>query len=429
MTQTNSAIVIGAGLAGCEAAWSCAQRGVPVTLYEQKPLVKSPAHHSENFAELVCSNSLKSKLENKAPGMLKAWCREKGSLLLECADVTSVPAGNALAVDRDQFSALVTGRINSHPLIMVKHETVLDIKTLPQGRPIALATGPLTDDKLLHSLELDQSSLFFYDASSPIIRFDSIDMQKAFFGERYGDLENSSTDYINCPFTVEQYDAFHVELVNARRAKLHDFDFPVFEGCMPVERLAGRGKDALRYGMLKPVGFSKALGWKPHAVLQLRREDREGVLWNMVGFQTNLVFPEQKRVFRMIPGLERAEFVRYGLMHRNTYVDAPRVLDKYLRLKNKSGTYVFAAGQLNGMEGYNAAIASGIYCGINLARVCKSEPLYMPNEGIFKAMLDYITNENIKEFNPLQLNLGLLKRQPYIMKELKLCQIKCTTLQ
>ena len=426
MTSTNqvrnasggfpAAIVIGAGLAGCEAAWNCAEHGAPVTLYEQKPAVKSPAHHDDNFAELVCSNSLKSKLENKAPGMLKAWCKAKGSLLLDCAKQTEVPAGNALAVDRDKFSALVTEKIKAHPLITVKHETITDINSLPVNAHMVLATGPLTGDSLLGSLGLDSSNLFFYDASSPIIRFEDIDMTKAFFGERYGDPENPSTDYINCPFTAEQYDTFHVELVNARRAELHDFDLQVepkdiavFEGCMPVERLAERGKDAMRYGMLKPVGFSNSLGWKPRAVLQLRREDKDGTLWNLVGFQTNLAFPEQERVFRMIPGLESAQFVRYGVMHRNTYLDAPRVLDKHLRLKNLP--HVFVAGQLNGMEGYNAAIASGMYCGINLARACKGETLYVPEDGIFKAMVDYVTDESIKDFKPLQLNLGLLKKE------------------
>ena len=408
-------IVIGAGLAGCEAAWNCAERGVPVTLYEQKPIVKSPAHHDDNFAELVCSNSLKSKLENKAPGMLKAWCREKGSLLLKCAEQTAVPAGNALAVDRDKFSALVTEKIKSHPLITVKHEIVEDINSFHANAQIVLATGPLTSGRLLHSLGIGADNLFFYDASSPIIRFDEIDMTKAFFGERYGDPENPSTDYINCPFTQEQYDTFHVELINARRAELHEFDLQVepqnivvYEGCMPVERLAERGKDSMRYGMLKPVGFSKSLGWQPRAVLQLRREDKDGSLWNLVGFQTNLAFPEQERVFRMIPGLENAQFVRYGVMHRNSYLDSPRVLDKYLRLKDLPHVYI--AGQLNGMEGYNAAIASGMYCGINLANACKGEELYIPEDGIFKAMVEYVTDESIKEFKPLQLNLGLLKR-------------------
>lgn len=400
-----SAIVIGAGLAGCEAAWSLAQRGISVTLYEMKPQKFSPAHHNKGFAELVCSNSLKAARLESAAGLLKAEMRKMGSLILECADLCAVPAGGALAVDRDKFSAIITEKIRSHPLISVVEG---ELTNLPEDGELIVATGPLTSDALSEDIakKTGVERLSFYDAAAPIVEFSSIDMTKAFFAARYGRGED---DYINCPMNKEQYESFLEALISAERAPLHEFEnLTVYEGCMPVEVLASRGKDSIRYGPLKPVGLTDpATGRRPWAVVQLRAENREGTLYNLVGFQTNLKFGEQKRVFSMIPGLENAAFARYGVMHRNTFIDSPRLLDTSLKLV--SDPRIRFAGQITGVEGYIESAASGIWAGISLAREYQGLPqLTMPRVSMLGALLAYITDRSVKQFQPMGCNMGIL---------------------
>ncbi|MBP1557395.1 MAG: methylenetetrahydrofolate--tRNA-(uracil(54)-C(5))-methyltransferase (FADH(2)-oxidizing) TrmFO [Oscillospiraceae bacterium] len=397
--------VIGAGLSGCEAAWALAKRGVAVTLYEMKPKKFSPAHKNPGFAELVCSNSLKAARVESAAGLLKAEMRKMGSLLLECADKCAVAAGGALAVDRDEFSRLVTEAIRSNPLITVIED---EIEHIPEDGEVIIATGPLTSDALSKAIAEKTGSqhLSFYDAAAPIVEFSSVDMTKAFFAARYG---RGDDDYINCPMNKQQYEDFIKELTAAERAPLHEFEnLTVYEGCMPVEVLASRGKDAIRFGPLKPVGLTDpATGHRPWAVVQLRAENREGTLYNLVGFQTNLKFGEQKRVFSMIPGLENAVFARYGVMHRNTFIDSPRLLDGYQRLKAEPR--IRFAGQITGVEGYIESAASGIWAGISLYRELNGkEPIVLPRESMIGALMRYITDKNVKDFQPMGSNMGIL---------------------
>ncbi|MBP1577357.1 MAG: methylenetetrahydrofolate--tRNA-(uracil(54)-C(5))-methyltransferase (FADH(2)-oxidizing) TrmFO [Oscillospiraceae bacterium] len=397
--------VIGAGLSGCEAAWALAKRGVAVTLYEMKPKKFSPAHKNPGFAELVCSNSLKAARVESAAGLLKAEMRKMGSLLLECADKCAVAAGGALAVDRDEFSRLVTEAIRSNPLITVIED---EIEHIPEDGEVIIATGPLTSDALSKAIAEKTGSqhLSFYDAAAPIVEFSSVDMTKAFFAARYG---RGDDDYINCPMNKQQYEDFIKELTAAERAPLHEFEnLTVYEGCMPVEVLASRGKDAIRFGPLKPVGLTDpATGHRPWAVVQLRAENREGTLYNLVGFQTNLKFGEQKRVFSMIPGLENAVFARYGVMHRNTFIDSPRLLDGYQRLKAEPR--IRFAGQITGVEGYIESAASGIWAGISLYRELRGkEPIVLPRESMIGALMRYITDKNVKDFQPMGSNMGIL---------------------
>jgi methylenetetrahydrofolate--tRNA-(uracil-5-)-methyltransferase len=407
--------VIGAGLAGCEAAWQLACRGIPVTLYEMKPVKFSPAHHYEGFAELVCSNSLKADRIGSAAGLLKEEMARLGSIVVQCARETAVPAGGALAVDRQLFSDRVTQKIQSHPLIEVRHEEVAEI---PEG-PVVVASGPLTSEKLSGAIErlLGESYLSFYDAASPIVTFESIDMDKAFFAARYGKGED---DYINCPMNREEYVAFHQALVSARQVELKEFEkdrMKVYEGCMPVEELARRGSDSIRYGPLKPVGLKDPrTGHRPWAVVQLRAENAQKSLYNLVGFQTNLLFPEQKRVFSMIPGLENASFVRYGVMHRNTFLNSPRLLDETYCLKKDRRIYF--AGQITGVEGYIESASSGILAGINLAMALKEkEPLVLPRDTMMGALAAYISDPTVTDFQPMGSNMGLLPPNPERIKD------------
>ncbi|WP_368233565.1 methylenetetrahydrofolate--tRNA-(uracil(54)-C(5))-methyltransferase (FADH(2)-oxidizing) TrmFO [Anaerotruncus rubiinfantis] len=398
--------VVGAGLAGCEAAWALANEGIEVRLYEMKPQKYSPAHHNPSFAELVCSNSLKAQRIGSAAGMLKEEMRLLGSLVVDCALKTGVAAGGALAVDRDAFSALVTEKILAHEKIEVVHGEVTEI---PDDGYTIVATGPLTSDTLAKQIEaLCGGSLSFFDAAAPIVTFQSVDMEKAFFAARY---ERGDDDYINCPFSKEEYETFYEALRTAESAELHAFDRPekhVYEGCMPIEIMAKRGADTIRYGPLKPVGLrDPRTGHRPWAVVQLRRENRDGTLYNLVGFQTNLKFGEQKRVFSMIPGLENAEFVRYGVMHRNTFIDSPRLLDRTFRLRRNGKIYF--AGQITGVEGYIESAMSGILAGKHLARILLGKPeLILPRDCMCGALSHYISDESVVDFQPMGCNMGIL---------------------
>ena len=399
--------VIGAGLAGCEAAWQIANRGIQVMLYEMKPNKKSPAHHSDTFAELVCSNSLKATRTASAAGMLKQEMRMLNSLLLKCADACSVSAGGALAVNRDDFSNMVTHYINQHPNITVVNE---EITELPQDKIAVIATGPLTADLLAENIkEKLGGALSFFDAAAPIVTAESIDFNSAFFASRYG--KGSGDDYINCPMNKEEYESFHAELVAAQRAPLKDFDVQnpkVYEGCMPIEVMAQRGADTIRFGPMKPVGLTDPkTGHRPWAVLQLRKENNQGTLYNLVGFQTNLKFPEQKRVFSMIPALKNAEFVRYGVMHRNTFINSPQLLDADYSLRKKHS--LFFAGQLTGVEGYMESGSSGLLAGINAARLFMGKKtLVLPNVTMMGALAGYISNPSVTCFQPMGANIGIL---------------------
>ena len=389
--------VIGGGLAGSEAAYQIAKRGIKVRLYEMKPIKFSPAHSSENLAEIVCSNSLKSNLLTNACGLLKEELRRLDSLLIKCADETAVPAGQALAVDRDEFSKLVTKKIEENENIEIIKE---EVTTIPDGITI-IATGPLTSDALSSEIAklTGEEKLFFYDAAAPIVTKESIDMNNAFTADRYG---KGDSDYINCPMTKEEYELFYDELINAEVTNKHEFEKGnLFEGCMPIEEMARRGSQTLTYGPLKPVGFDK----KYYAVVQLRQDNKEGTLYNLVGFQTNLKFGEQKRVFSMIPALKNAEFVRYGVMHRNTYINAPKLLDNTFNLK---GTKIFFAGQISGVEGYVESIASGMVAAINAVQMIeKKEKIVFSEETIIGALSTYISTEN-KNFQPMNANCGIL---------------------
>ncbi|MBR4973113.1 MAG: methylenetetrahydrofolate--tRNA-(uracil(54)-C(5))-methyltransferase (FADH(2)-oxidizing) TrmFO [Clostridia bacterium] len=402
----NNVTVIGAGLAGCEAAWQLANNGIKVKLIEMKPLKKTAAHKSDFFAELVCSNSLKASRIDSAAGLLKEEMRRLGSVCLSVTDECSVAAGGALAVDRDVFSKLITEKIKSHPNITVINDVV---EKLPVDTVTVVATGPLTDTKLAEDIALlcKSENLSFFDAAAPIVTAESIDMNVAFKASRYG---KGTDDYINCPFEKDEYTAFHNELISAESAPLKDFDKPVtvYEGCMPIEILAKRGEDSIRFGPLKPVGLrDPRTDKRPWAVVQLRKENAEGSLYNLVGFQTNLKFPEQKRVFSMIPGLENAEFVRFGVMHRNTFINSPKLLNSDLSLKCNNN--IFFAGQLSGVEGYMESAASGIIAGINAAaRLCGKEPLILPKYTMIGALLSYICDETVENFQPMGANFGIL---------------------
>lgn len=389
--------VIGGGLAGSEAAYQIAKRGIKVKLYEMKPIKFSPAHSSENLAEIVCSNSLKSNLLTNACGLLKEELRRLDSLLIKCADETAVPAGQALAVDRDEFSKLVTKKIEENENIEIIKE---EVTTIPDGITI-IATGPLTSDALSSEIAklTGEEKLFFYDAAAPIVTKESIDMNNAFTADRYG---KGDSDYINCPMTKEEYEFFYNELINAEVTNKHEFEKGnLFEGCMPIEEMARRGSKTLTYGPLKPVGFDK----KYYAVVQLRQDNKEGTLYNLVGFQTNLKFGEQKRVFSMIPALKNAEFVRYGVMHRNTYINAPKLLDNTFNLK---GTKIFFAGQISGVEGYVESIASGMVAAINAVQMIEEkEKIIFSEETMIGALSAYISTEN-KNFQPMNANFGIL---------------------
>lgn len=398
--------VIGAGLAGCEAAHKLSSLGFSVRLCEMKPEKRTPAQKSDGFAELVCSNSLKAMRLESAAGLLKEEMRRLGSITMEAAEKNAVAAGGALAVDRELFSQYVTEKIKSDPNIEV---VTGEVTELPDEGIVIVATGPLTSDALAESLRQKfGGTLSFFDAVAPIVAADSIDMDRVFMGARY---DRGEADYINCPMERDEYDAFYDALVSAERAPLHDFDVAdpkVYEGCMPVEIMAGRGRDTLRYGPLRPVGLiDPHTGRRPWANIQLRKENAAGTMYNIVGFQTNLKFGEQKRVFSMIPGLEHAEFVRYGVMHRDTFMDSPRLLTKALSLKSEPR--IFFAGQFTGVEGYTESAATGILAGINAARFAKGEePLVLPPETMLGALISYITDESVGNFQPMGANMGIL---------------------
>lgn len=421
--MNNTAVtVIGAGLAGCEAAWQLANAGIKVRLCEMKPAKYTPAHKYSGFAELVCSNSLKASRVNSAAGLLKEEMRRLGSLTVPCAVETAVPAGGALAVDRTLFSDLVTEKIRSHPNIEICSGEVTEI---PEGNVI-IASGPLTSDALAESIKkLSGGYLSFYDAAAPIVTFESINMERAFFGARYG---RGDDDYINCPFTKEEYLEFYNAIVSAESAPLHDFDAPqelhnkndsftVYEGCMPIEVLAKRGEETMRYGAMKPVGLNDPVtNRRPYAVVQLRKENSSGTMYNIVGFQTNLKFGEQKRVFSLIPGLENAEFVRYGVMHRNSFLNSPKLLDADFSLR--SDRRIFFAGQITGVEGYMESAASGIMAGINMARkLSGKDSLILPTDTMIGALSHYISDESVTDFQPMGANMGILPPCPTRIKD------------
>ena len=398
--------VIGAGLAGCEAAYTLATRGVKVDLYEMKPLRRSPAHHIDGFAELVCSNSLKAARIDSAAGLLKEEMRRLGSISMIAAEKSSVAAGGALAVDRDTFSQIITDEIKNHPNITVHYEEVSEIN--PDEITI-ICSGPLTDGPLAETIKqlTDSDNLSFFDAAAPIVTAESIDMSRAFCASRY---DKGGDDYINCPMNKSEYEAFYEALMGAERAPQKDFDVNgrVYEGCMPIEIMAQRGADTMRFGPLKPVGLrDPSTGHRPWANLQLRRENKEGTLFNLVGFQTNLKFAEQKRVFSMIPALANAEFVRYGVMHRNSFINSPKLLNKDQSLKKYPNVYF--AGQITGVEGYMESASSGILAGINVyLRLKGKKSLSLPNYTMLGALNGYITDESVKDFQPMGANFGVL---------------------
>ncbi len=404
------AAVIGAGLAGCEAAKQLSRAGIPTYLYEMKPKKFSPAHKNENFAELVCSNSLKAERLNSAAGLLKAEMEMFSSVCVEAAKRTRVPAGGALSVDRDRFSALITENIKSDKNITVINE---EVSVLPDTDVVIVAAGPLASDALTGTIHaLCGDGLSFYDAAAPIVSADSVDMEYAFTQSRYD--RGGSDDYINCPMNKEQYEAFYEAIINAESAETHSFDkrHDVYEGCMPIEVLASRGKDTMRFGPLKPVGLrDPRTGHRPWANLQLRRENSGGTMYNLVGFQTNLKFGEQKRVFSMFPALHDAEFLRYGVMHRNTFINSPRLLNASYSLR--SDKRIFFAGQITGVEGYMESASSGIMAGLNAARyLLGKEPLVLPNTTVTGALARYISDETVTNFQPMGANFGMLPPLP-----------------
>lgn len=404
--------VLGAGLAGCECAWQLAKRGIEVRLFEMKPNKMTPAHSSEYFAELVCSNSLRSDELTNAVGLLKAEMRKMGSLIMESADANRVAAGGALAVDREGFSRYITDKIKSCTNIELVSEEATDF---PEGE-LVVATGPLTSDALAEKLEklCNCTGLHFYDAVAPIVTLESVDMDSAFFASRY---DKGTADYVNCPMNEEEYKAFVKELVSAKEAPVHGFDDGgVFEGCMPVEVMARRGEETLRFGPLKPVGLrDPRTGKENYAVVQLRRDNADGTIYNLVGFQTHLTWGEQKRVFSMIPALKNAEFVRYGVMHRNTYLNSPQLLDRYYRLKSDSR--ISFAGQMTGVEGYVESAASGMLVGIETAaRLLELEPVNFPQETAIGALGLYISGGSVGDFQPMNINFGIITPLGYRVK-------------
>lgn len=412
-------IVIGAGLAGVEAAFTLAEGGASVKLYEMKPKKFSPAHKYNGFAELVCSNSLKADRVESAAGMLKEEMRMLGSITMESAEENRVSAGGALAVDRERFSDYITERIKSHPNIEVLSE---EVKEIPLDKNVIIATGPLTSDSLAESIRaLCGDCLYFHDAAAPIVTYESLDKNKVFLASRYGKGE---ADYINCPMNKEEYSAFYNELISAESAELKEFEkdsvdngneklkskvkFKVYEGCMPIEVLAKRGEDTMRFGPLKPVGLTDpSTGKRPYAVVQLRAENRDGTLYNIVGFQTNLKFGEQKRVFSLIPGLENADFMRYGVMHRNTFINSPKLLTEHFNMREHEN--IFFAGQITGVEGYIESAASGILAGKNMLRRLQGKDLIsLPRESMLGALSKYISDETVVNFQPMGSNMGIL---------------------
>lgn len=397
-------VIVGAGLAGSEAAWQATRRGVPVILYEMRPHKLTPAHHTGGFAELVCSNSLRAQALENAVGLLKEEMRRLDSLIMRAAEATKVPAGGALAVDRQAFAAYVTETLLREPLVEVRHE---EVTSIPSHCPSIIATGPLTSEPLAQAVRelTGQDQLYFYDAVAPIVTLESINLDKVFWSSRYDKGEGA---YLNCPMNEAEYQRFYDSLVAAERVPLKTFETEIhFEGCMPIEVLAERGRETLLFGPLKPVGLiDPRTGKRPYAVVQLRQDNREGTLFNMVGFQTNLKWGEQKRVFRMIPGLEEAEFVRYGVMHRNTYVNAPVLLEPTLECKKRPG--LFFAGQITGVEGYVESTAAGLIAGINAARQARGlSPVVFPRETAHGSLMFYITAANPRNFQPMNVNFGL----------------------
>ncbi|GET06987.1 FADH(2)-oxidizing methylenetetrahydrofolate--tRNA-(uracil(54)-C(5))-methyltransferase TrmFO [Ligilactobacillus agilis] len=398
--------VIGAGLAGSEAAWQIANRGVKVRLYEMRPVKQTPAHHTENFAELVCTNSLRANQLTNGVGLLKEEMRQLNSVVMQAADKHNVPAGGALAVDRDSFSKAITAAVKNHPNVEVITE---EVTSIPSGLTV-VATGPLTSDLLAKEIVkfTGDDGLYFYDAAAPIVAKDSLDMDKVYLKSRY---DKGEAAYLNCPMTEAEFNAFHKELVNAEMAELHDFeDEKFFEGCMPIEEMASRGAKTMLFGPLKPVGLEDPkTGKEPFAVVQLRQDNAVGDLYNIVGFQTHLKWGEQKRVFSMIPGLENARFVRYGVMHRNTYLRSPEMMTATYQTKARSD--LFFAGQMTGVEGYVESAASGLYAGINAARLALGqEPVVFPTETMMGAMAHYITHASKKNFQPINANFGIVPR-------------------
>ncbi|PCL94012.1 methylenetetrahydrofolate--tRNA-(uracil(54)-C(5))-methyltransferase (FADH(2)-oxidizing) TrmFO [Paenibacillus lautus] len=405
MTDSQRVTVIGAGLAGSEAAWQIASRGVPVTLYEMRPVVKTPAHHTDKFAELVCSNSLRANGLTNAVGVLKEEMRMLNSLVIGSADRNSVPAGGALAVDRDGFSGEITETLHQHPLIEVVNE---EIQHIPEEGIVVIATGPLTSPALSSQIRelMGEDYFYFYDAAAPIVEKDSIDMSKVYLASRY---DKGEAAYLNCPMTEEEFDAFYDALINAEVAQLKEFEKEIyFEGCMPIEVMMKRGKQTALFGPMKPVGLvNPHTGKLPHAVVQLRQDNAAGTLYNLVGFQTHLKWGEQKRIISMIPGLENAEIVRYGVMHRNTFVNSPKLLEQTYQVKTRSNLYL--AGQMTGVEGYVESAASGLIAGINAARAAQGrEGIVFPQESTIGSMAYYITHADPDNFQPMNANFGLL---------------------
>ncbi|MBQ8186595.1 MAG: methylenetetrahydrofolate--tRNA-(uracil(54)-C(5))-methyltransferase (FADH(2)-oxidizing) TrmFO [Clostridia bacterium] len=414
--MTKEINIYGAGLAGSEAAWQAAKLGVHVKLYEMKPAKKTPAHHSDGFAELVCSNSLRSAEITNGSGLLKEELHRMGSVIMDAALATRVAAGGALAVDRNLFSEYVTEKINSCENIEVIGREMTEI---PEDEITVIATGPLTSDALAQKIQqmIGGNSLYFYDAAAPIVDFESIDMQKAFYATRY---DKGTPDYINCPMTEEEYKAFYQALITAEEAQLHDFEkgasLKVFEGCMPVEIMARRGEDTLRFGPMKPVGIRHPeTGEEFYAIVQLRRENEDCTMFNLVGFQTHLTWGEQKRVFRMIPGLENAEFLRYGVMHRNTFLNSPDLLDADYSLRQNPN--IFFAGQMTGVEGYIESAASGFVAGVNAALRAMDKPAYLfPREMMTGAMAHYISHGDKTTFQPMNANFGVIPQLGFKVK-------------
>lgn len=403
---TTSVNVIGAGLAGSEAAWQVAKRGVKVKLYEMRPQKNTPAHQTQNFAELVCTNSLRADQLTNGAGLLKEEMRRLDSIIMQVADTHNVPAGGALAVDRDTFSSAITEKLTNHPNIEVVRE---ELTTIPEGLTV-IATGPLTSDPLAKEIKklTDDEGLYFYDAAAPIVEKSSLNMDKIYLKSRY---DKGEAAYLNCPMTEEEFYAFYHELINAEMAELHDFeDQKFFEGCMPIEQMASRGEKTMLFGPLKPVGLEDPkTGKEPFAVVQLRQDNAAGNLYNLVGFQTHLKWGEQKRVFSMIPGLENAQFVRYGVMHRNTYLRSPEFLQATYQTKKRNN--LLFAGQMTGVEGYVESAASGLYAGINAAFIAQGkEPLIFPEETMMGAMAHYITHASPKHFQPINANFGIVPR-------------------
>ena len=419
-TKENQAevLVIGGGLAGSEAAYYLASRGIKTTLIEMKPKKFTPAHESENYGELVCSNSLKSNdVYANACGLLKEEMRKLGSMIIQAADATKVPAGAALAVDREKFSAYITEKLKTCPNLTLVSEEVTKLPEIEKDgdRYAIIATGPLTADALAQDILAKFGGLHFYDASAPIVSADSVDMSCAFTGDRYG---KGTGDYINCPMNKEEYYAFVDELLAAEKAELHEFEKrEIFEGCMPVEIMASRGKDTLRFGTLKPVGLADEDGKRPYAVLQLRKENEAGTTYNLVGFQTNLKFPEQKRVFSMIPALKNAEFLRYGVMHRNTYIQSPDVLNRDFSVKNNRK--VFFAGQITGVEGYVESAASGLLAAIQIADEILKRPTHVFDERTICGALQTHISTPTKDFQPMNANFGILAPMPTRIRDKK----------